>query len=79
MAGVDIVLEHWPVVMVKFDAAQTMDDCERFIAAMDSIHQRREPYASISYMRRYNSDRRQVMRVAKWMKSSAEDTQRLPD
>jgi hypothetical protein len=76
MAGVDIVLEHWPVVLVKFDADQTMDDCERFIGAMDSIHRRREPYASISYMRRYNSDRQQVRRVAEWMKASAADTER---
>jgi hypothetical protein len=76
MAGVDIVLEHWPVVLVKFDADQTMEDCDRFIAAMDAIHRRQEPYASISYMRRYNSDRLQVRRVAEWMKSSAADTER---
>jgi hypothetical protein len=76
MAGLDIVLEHWPVVLVKFDADQTMADCERFIAAMDSIHRRQQPYASISYMRRYNTDRRQVRRVAEWMKSSADETKR---
>jgi hypothetical protein len=76
MAGVEIVVDHWPVVLVKFDADQTMVDCERFIEAMDAIHRRREPYASISYMRRYNTDRRQVRRVAEWMKSSAEDTKK---
>lgn len=77
MAGVEITSEHWPVVLVKFDAEQTMEDCERFIRAMDEIHRRNRPYASISYMRRYNTDREQVQRVARWMRDTAEETRRL--
>jgi hypothetical protein len=77
MAGVEVVIDHWPVVLVKFDDDQTMEDCERFIAAMDELHSRQQPYASISYMRRYSTDRAQVERVAAWMKRSAEDTRRF--
>jgi hypothetical protein len=76
MAGVDVVIDHWPLVLVKFDANQTMADCDRFIDAMESIHRRKQPYASISWMRKYNTDREQVQRVAEWMKSSAEDTRK---
>jgi len=76
MAGVEISTDHWPVVLVKFDADQTMEDCERFMRVMDAIHARKAPYASISYMRRYNRDRAQVQRVAGWMKDTAELTQR---
>jgi hypothetical protein len=76
MAGVDVDIAHWPVVLVKFDADQTMADCERFIAGMDAIHRRQEPYASISYMRHYSTDRAQVNRVARWMKDTAEQTRR---
>jgi hypothetical protein len=75
MAGVEISTDHWPVVLVKFDADQTMEDCERFMDAMDAVHRRREPYASISYMRRYNTDRQQVQRVARWMKENAGHTE----
>ncbi len=77
MAGVEVTIDHWPVVLVKFDADQTMADCERFMRGMDEIHRRKLPYASISYMRRYNTDREQVQRVARWMKDHAEETRRL--
>jgi hypothetical protein len=71
MAGVEVSTEHFPLVLVKFDADQTMQDCERFMDAMDEIHRRRQPYLSVSYMRKYNTDREQVRRVAEWMKANA--------
>jgi hypothetical protein len=71
MAGVEVITEHFPIVLVKFDAHQTMADCQRFMDAMDAIHQRKHPYLSVSYMRRYNTDREQVRRVAEWMKANA--------
>jgi len=76
MAGVEVTTEHWPVVLVKFDAQQTMEDCERFMRGMDAIHRRKQAYASISYMRRYATERAQVQRVAQWMKDTAEDSKR---
>jgi hypothetical protein len=74
MAGVEVSTAHFPVVLVKFDADQTMADCERFMAEMDAIHRRKQPYLSISYMRKYNTDRVQVRRVAEWMKANADKT-----
>jgi hypothetical protein len=76
MAGVEVLTEYFPVVLVKFDADQTMADCERFIEGMEAIHQRHKPYVSVSYMRRYNTDREQVTRVAEWMRDNAEATRR---
>jgi hypothetical protein len=77
MAGVEVSTAHFPVVLVKFDADQTMEDCDRFMAAMDAIHRRKLPYFSISYMRRYNTDRAQVKKVAEWMKANADKTREL--
>jgi len=77
MAGVEVSTDHFPLVLVKFDADQTMEDCQRFMDAMDAIHRRKRPYISVSYMRRYNTDREQVRRVAEWMKANAELTREL--
>ena len=71
MAGVEVTTEHFPVVLVKFDADQTMEDSQRFLDAMDEIHRLKQPYVSVSYMRKYNTDPKQVRRVGEWMKANA--------
>ena len=76
MAAIEVTSEHWPVVLVKFDADQTMADTDRFMRAFDELHAKKQPYVSISYMRRYARDRDQVQKVAEWMKRTAEDTRR---
>jgi hypothetical protein len=76
MAGVELDSSHWPVVMVKWDVDQTMDDLQRFMDGMDAIHRRQERYVSISYMRKYATEPAQVRRVAEWMKATADDTRR---
>jgi hypothetical protein len=77
MAGIEVRTHAWPLILVKFDAEQTMDDCEAFIRAMEDVHARDESYASISYMKRYSSDRLQVRRIGEWMKGARADTARL--
>jgi len=74
MAGVEVTTEHWPLLLVKFDGEQTMNDVDYFIREMNAAHARKTPYASISLMRKYSSERGQVQKVAQWMKSTAELT-----
>lgn len=77
MAGFEVDTGNWPIVLVKLDGQQTMADCDGFIAAMDALHARKQPYVSISWMRRYSNDRAQVQRVARWMKETAPLTKEL--
>ncbi len=72
MAGVEVSTQHWPVLLVKFDGEQTMDDVDYFIREMNAVHARKAPYASISLMRKYSSERTQVQKVAQWMKQTAD-------
>jgi hypothetical protein len=74
MAGVEVNTEHWPLLLVKFDGEQNMHDVDYFIREMNAAHARKTPYASISLMRKYSTERSQVQRVAQWMKSTAELT-----
>lgn len=71
MPGVEITTEYWPMLLVKFDGQQTMRDVDYFIREMNAAHARKTPYASISLMRKYSSERTQVQKVAQWMKSTA--------
>ena len=64
MAGVEISTAHWPLLLVKFDGEQTMRDVDYFIGEMAAAQARKEPYASISLMRKYSSERSQVQKVA---------------
>ncbi|MGZ3405335.1 MAG: hypothetical protein ACXVAN_02755 [Polyangia bacterium] len=74
MGGVEVSTEHWPLLLVKFDGEQTMRDVDYFISEMNAAHARKEPYASISLMRKYSHERNQVQRVAQWMKETSERT-----
>ncbi|HEX9101384.1 MAG TPA: hypothetical protein VF997_04235 [Polyangia bacterium] len=76
MPGVEVTTEHWPLLLVKFDGEQTMHDVDYFIREMSAAQARRQPYASISLMRKYSSERRQVQKVAQWMKATADETRR---
>jgi hypothetical protein len=74
MAGVEVSTKHWPLLLVKFDGEQNMRDVDYFISEMAAAHARKEPYASISLMRKYSHERSQVQRVANWMKETADAT-----
>ena len=58
---------------VKFDGEQNMRDVDYFIGQMNAVQARKEPYASISLMRKYSTERSQVQKVAEWMKATAID------
>jgi hypothetical protein len=77
MAGVEVSTKYWPLLLVKFDGQQTMDDVDYFIREMNAVHARNAPYASISLMRKYSSERVQVQKVAHWMKATAEATRQM--
>lgn len=76
MAGVEISTEYWPMLLVKFDGEQSMRDVDYFIREMSAAHARKEPYVSISLMRKYSSERAQVQKVAQWMKATADETRK---
>jgi hypothetical protein len=76
VAGVEITAQYWPMLLVKFDGEQTMRDVDYFLREMAAAQARKEPYVSISLMRKYSSERAQVQKVAQWMKQTADETRR---
>jgi hypothetical protein len=74
VAGITLDESQWPMVFTRFDAENTPDELERYIHAFDRIHRLKVPYATISFMKEYSRDPKQVDRVRRWMKESEADT-----
>jgi hypothetical protein len=72
--AIDLVLDHWPFVLTKFDGEQTSAELEAYIKRMDAVHARKERYVGISFLKRYARDRPQVERIGRWVKDTEEVT-----
>jgi hypothetical protein len=74
-----IVLDYsqQPVVFTKFDGEQTLEELERYIADMDAVFARRQPYYSVTWLKRYARDPQQIKRTAAWFKDRAQPIREL--
>jgi hypothetical protein len=68
--AITLDLTHLPIVLTKFDGEQTMADVEEYIARMGAVHERRQPYLGLTWMRRYARAADQTARIARWMKDT---------
>ena len=65
---IEIDYSQQPIVFTKFDGEQTLDELERFIADMDVVFARRQPYYSVTWLKKYARDPQQIKRTAAWFK-----------
>src|SRR5689334_13841242 len=65
---IELDLTQAPVVFTKFDGEQTMEELERYIADMEAVFARRQPYFSVTWLKRYARDAQQIRRTAAWFK-----------
>jgi hypothetical protein len=63
---IEVDLTQPPVVFTKFDGDQTVEELERFIAEMEAVFARGQPYFSVTWMKRYARSAEQLRRTAKW-------------
>jgi hypothetical protein len=66
VSAIEIRLNQWPVCFVKWDGESTPADLEGYIASFNKLHDRRERFAIISYIKRYKTDRDVVARIGRW-------------
>jgi|GEM_PF-1710741 len=74
MPGITVDQSQWPMVFTCFDGENTVEELDVYIRVFDKIHLSKRPYATISWMRNYSRDPKQVERVRRWMKESEGDT-----
>jgi hypothetical protein len=66
--SIELDLTQPPLVFAKFDGEQTLDELERYIADMEAVFTRRQPYVSVTWLKRYARSPEQIKRTAKWFK-----------
>ncbi|MDC0674911.1 hypothetical protein [Nannocystis radixulma] len=72
--AITLDLSHLPLVLTRFDGEQTLDEVEEYIGRMAEVHARRQPYLSITWMRRYARGSEHTERIGRWIKDTEELT-----
>ncbi len=49
---------------------------DAYIEEMNAVHRRRELYFGVSYMKKYNSERKMVARAQRWLQETEEQTKK---
>jgi hypothetical protein len=76
MSVLRIDTSHWPIVLTIFNGQQTEAEVDAYIAQMDAIYDRHEPFIGASFMLRYRSDLKQLRRIAEWTRKRADVVER---
>jgi hypothetical protein len=68
--AIDSDLSSFPLVFTRFDGVQTRDELEAYIARMNPIHARKQPWVSIVIVNNYIRDLWFLRRMASWIKET---------
>jgi hypothetical protein len=70
VGAIEINTDQWPVCFVKIDGEQTIEDFDGYIAAFNRFYERREPFAIVTFLKRYKAQTELVAKVGKWFKET---------
>jgi hypothetical protein len=74
MGAIRLYQEMWPLVFWVFDGTQTDADMDYYFAGLDELHRRKELFGTVSLMKKFQSNRTHLMRIAEWIKANKEAT-----
>src|SRR5215470_8766568 len=74
MASIEVVLDQWPVVFTKFDGDQTLEDLAALKRTINAMHQRKQKYVVVNWMRRYGRGRLELQRTGEMIKETEAGT-----
>jgi len=66
--AIDILTDQWPACFVRIDGDPTLADFEKYIGEFNRLHERRERFCIVSYIKSYGADRQIIARVGRWFK-----------
>ena len=75
--SIELDLTQPPVVFTKFDGDQTLEELESYIAKMDAVFARRQPYYSVTWMKKFARSAEQGRRTALWFKEREREIRAL--
>jgi hypothetical protein len=65
---IEMDLTQHPVVFTKFDGEQTLEELDAYFGKMDAVFARRQPYYSVTWLKKYARSTEQTKRTAAWFK-----------
>ena len=74
--AIDSDSSNWPLVFIRFEGSQTVEEVDAHFDRTAVIHARKQPWVSVAFMNGYGRDPRVLRRVAYWMKQRAEPTRK---
>ena len=74
MGSIEVVLDQWPVVFTKFDGDQTLEDLASLKRTVDAMHERKQRYVAVNWMRRYGRGHLQLRRAGEMIKETEAGT-----
>jgi hypothetical protein len=70
MSSIEVITNQWPVCFIKLDGEQTAADMETYISAFNHFYDKKQPFAVISWLKKYSAKGELVARVGKWFKET---------
>jgi hypothetical protein len=70
MPAIEIDTGQWPICFIRIDGDQTLEDYERYIATFDGFYARQQPFAVVTQLKRYGTNREIVARTGRWFKET---------
>jgi hypothetical protein len=69
---IDVDVGQLPFFFSRWDGVHTVDELDAFIGQLRAVHRRKQPYASIAFMKDYSSGRTPEIRarMTSWLKES---------
>lgn len=76
MAAIVVDTRQWPVVQAVWDGEQTDADVDNYIQEILRIYARREPFVTITWMKKYSASSENRKRITGLMHESEADVRR---
>jgi hypothetical protein len=68
--AISLVTDAWPVCFVRIDGDQTLEEYEQYIAAFNRLYERQQPFAIVTRILTYRSNREIIARTGRWFKET---------
>lgn len=70
-------LAQWPIVQTVWDGEQTVEDVERYTHDVERIYARREPFVTITWMKKYKASPEIRKRISEMMAKTEGDVKQF--
>ena len=68
--AITLVTSEWPVCFVRIEGEQTLAEYEQHVAEFNRLYERKQPFAIVTRILSYRSNREIIARTGRWFKET---------